>query len=284
MKTVTINGCCVSRDIFNYADEWQYKVNKFVQLNPISCFSVGAGITCPAGFSELKWHSPFIKSCMKTALQQELQDVIAKNVSDLLILDLADERIHKVKVSQPEISKEVVYANHNFFHNMTDYFEASEEYEVKHMRFCEIPWDTVKRRYAQFSEYVLKQYAETEIFIIEVFLAEKYIDADYRIKTFSEKAGGYSQNYIREANAYLHKCYEYLETCLPNAKRVRLPENILGVSWHRWGLNPLHYTSATYQYCLDCIKVLSGDSNQNSVNALLKDCEWNNYMLLKNAF
>lgn len=33
-KNVSVLGCCVSRDLFEYSDK--IKVNKFVQLNPIS--------------------------------------------------------------------------------------------------------------------------------------------------------------------------------------------------------------------------------------------------------
>lgn len=282
MKKVVITGCCVSRDLFNYDRMKNYEVQKFIQFNPISLQNAkGAGIDILSDFHKIIWKSNFIKRCAECALENSLIPSVLAPEGEILVLDLAEERIPKAIIDFQ--GKQVVVAKHAFYESIFglmgkgDYRDA----HIKDIRFNAMPWDDVVSNYKNFTCKMLSKYKEENIVIIEIFMSGRFIDKDYSIVCYNEKNSGFSQKYIADVNSYLEKCYQLLYTLLPKAKKIRIPKEILTTYYHRWGINPLHFTAETYEYLIKCMDILTGISYEDSCESLYEELKMKNEMYFR---
>lgn len=254
MKDIVITGCCVGRDIFNYIRDT--KVKKFIQLNPVSCQTLGEGVT--ADLREVMCTSKFIRMCAETAFANKGTDLLIDNLAaeDFLIIDTAEERIPKAVIKKND--ERVTIADHAFF---KEFLSAVQKkgFEVEKLGFSAIPWEVVEENYKHFAEEILKTgIKEENIILLNIHMAAEFINENHRLVEFSETHGGFSQSYIKRANDYIHKCFLLLKTYFPKAKVINLPENTVAAYYARWGLNPLHYMSDTYEYLSACMQIQMG--------------------------
>lgn len=177
-------------------------------------------------------------------------DELIDKKAEYLIIDLAEERIPKMKIELSS-NKRIYIPNHFFYQNLI--YNLKEQYQCSEYRFCNHPWEELKKNYETFCETINAVY-KNKIIIIEVYMCNDFLDKDYRIVEYSEENSGFSKTYIKAVNDYLKKIYTLLENLLPQAKIVRLPSNNFGTYYHRWGINPLHYTEETYVYLKDCVE------------------------------
>ena len=282
MKKVVIAGCCVSRDFFNYDRMKNYEVLKFMQLNPISLQNAKEeGIDILPDFHKIIWKSNFIKHCAECALKNCLITSVLAPKGEILVLDLAEERIPKTIIEFR--GKQVVVAKHSFCESMFDLMGKGDylDAHVKDIRFNAMPWDEVVLNYNNFVDKILSQYKEENIVIIEIFMSERFIDKDYNIVGYDENNSGFSQKYIADVNSYLEKCYQLLYALLPKAKKIRIPKGILTTYYHRWGGTPLHFITKTYEYLIKCMDILTGISYENTCDSLYEELKMKNEMLVR---
>lgn len=283
MKKVEIAGCCVSRDLFNYDRLRNYEVLKFIQLNPISLQDkVEGGIDFLPDFRNIIWQSSFIKRCAECALGNHLvSSLLESRGGEILVLDLAEERIPKAVIDFH--GRHVAITKHTFYKPIFDLIGKGdyEEAHVRYIRFNALPWDNVVENYKNFKDKMLLKYKEENIIIVEMYLSECFIDREYHVVKYSEQNSGFSQKYIEDVNSYLDKCYQLLYTLLPQAKKIKIPKGVLTTYYHRWGLNPLHFTTETYEYLIKCMDLLVGNSYENTCESLYEELKMKNEILVR---
>lgn len=277
---VVISGCCVSRDIFNYDRYKEFEVEKFIQLNPISCTNTrSGGVVIPDNFDTIHFRSNFIKKCALCALSNNMLQTVLDSNATFLILDLAEERIPKACINDGDT--EVAIAKHAFFDPMTDAINNHilSPLKLHEIRFNGLSWDDVAENYSYFANQINERFGKN-IIIIEVYMGDTFVNSNYELEKFTTLNSGFSQQYISDVNKYLKKLYTLLERLLPESKIIKIPDNIISIYYHRWGLNPLHFTSDVYEYLIRCIGVITGCSNENSLEALYEELKFKNQMII----
>lgn len=230
-------------------------------------------------FNEIIFQSDFIKRCADVALHNDLIKEICEKKSEFLVLDLAEERIPKAFISGGK--NEIAIAKHAFFRPLTDLLEQGKlaGYSLRNIRFNALDWEKVEDAYVNFAGSVKQVYSQQNIIIIEVYMAKRLINKEFYVEEFGTDNSGFSQEYINLANEYIRKCYTLLEKLFPLAKIIRIPDNCLCPYYHRWGLNPLHYTSSVYEYLIESMNVLTGNSNCDTTGALYQELKMKNEIL-----
>lgn len=277
---VAIASSCVCRDIFNFTLPDAYDIKKFIQLNPISLMNEHKSFDgeINADFAHLKFQSQFIRNCAEHAIKGDTVESLLKAKADILVIDLAEERIPKLLISYK--GRELKITKHAFFSPLTDYFK--KDFPHREIRFNALPWEDVKKSYQYFVQQItnpITGFQQENIIIVEVYMATDYIGKDYSLYQYNVNNSDFSDGYIKDVNVYLKSCYDYLESLLPQSKVIKIPENVLTSYFNRWGLNPLHYTSEVYEYLAHCVNILTGKSNRDSIESLYEELKLKNYLM-----
>ena len=236
-------------------------------------------------FNKVQFRSNFIRNCAMCALNNNLVEQLISAKAEKLVIDLAEERIPKARITNIQ-GEETIIANHVFYEPMRSLFGQGDYTGTKmeSIRFNELPWAEVKQSYTQFVNEVTSRpggFKQEDIVLIEVYMARDYLNEEYKFCEFNLDNSAFSQEYIKEANDYLKKCYMLLKELLPRSKVIRIPENIFAVYYNRWGNNPLHFNSSVYNYLLECINIVFENSNSNTLESVYADFRFQNHIIRK---
>ena len=101
-------GSCVTRDIFRYADTDRYQVNVCIQRNPITSL-FQEKISCQF---EIPFHGVpnYEARQLKIQMEQRVPELLTNSNSNILIMDLAEERLHRYRIKTR--NKNLIYLTH----------------------------------------------------------------------------------------------------------------------------------------------------------------------------
>lgn len=141
-----------------------------------------------------------------------MTETLLRAKGDVLILDLAEERIPKLKITFQ--NQTVIIANHAFFRPIHALLGMEHYKNVSciEFRFNALPWETVIKNYTDFVAQITdvnRGYSQENIIIIELYMTNQFIGKQYQIEHYNEENSGFSQTYINDVNCYLKNAMIY---------------------------------------------------------------------------
>lgn len=245
--SISIFGCCVSRDIFRIAQNNSINIKKFISfISPIS-------LTRTQKYEnlfveeDLIWGTPWYKKNFLHDLNKTAFDELTSTDSDFLIIDFGD------------IRHSLIYFD-NFAITECDSFKHNKDFLIckKFQNINPSLFDPKKMSDEEFSSKI-KLYCEAlkdkfkpeKIILIEFPYTSKYKSKNNEIMTFenAHKALGVNQLF-KKSN---HLAEKYLENCIV----IKFPDEVLSDENHKWGLNNLHYEQKYYENAFnEIIKII----------------------------
>ena len=245
----SIFGACVSRDIFP-ANDKNYTISRYVSFSsPMSAFQkAGKQTLSQDELSDYK-EAAFSKRCLLLDFNKTAFDYLFEVKSDYFILDILDSRMDLLQKD----TQIVTYANIIRFN--IDKFESFLP-GIKRVS----PFSfSIEQWYACMDwlcEKILEQYRPRQIILHEYRMALDYIDKDGTL----QKCKDPKKN--NEINIFIQKLYDRCENNLKGCHIVRSPDKIPAFAGHKWGLHPLHFYNAYYEYAHEAIGIITGNGKK----------------------
>lgn len=271
-----IYGCCISRDIFGFAENDNsyeltgYKVNKYIFINsPLSLFSEPYQGFENVEFEDFGSTPNFTKRCCITDLKKTALKEYKETKSDYLLIDLDNVRFTLSKIINDKNEK-IITRSHIFEWNKNKILNKSKLLldnleNINPFDISDIKWRDCIHKLANF---FLSIYKEENIILNEYYLNEYYLDYNNNLSKFNENAN--------KINSLIKKCVKwFLEIC-PNCHIVKKPKYVLSDENHKWGLNSFHCTKEYYEYALKAIDIIIKKYDIQKENNLLDElkCEY----------
>lgn len=249
IRTVTILGSCVSRDVFNLLQD-RYTVALNIQRNPIKtmfgeAFSFDESIYNSTGLGG--WQTRMLKySCEKL-----VPEILKENPSDYILIDLYDDK-------SPINVYEYKGNNYSMPQNVCTLKLAEIVPElklVKKIMVSEISEEELNDCLGKFVRMLLQIYKQKQVVIHRFIPVKQYVDENMRLCEFTNPW------YDKEI-FHMNTMYEKLEKLLPEANIIKMPDYAFGDIYHRWGVQNAHLYETYYKYVLDCMDIICGLSTQ----------------------
>ena len=259
MKTISVIGSCVCRDLFEKDNGENYSFHTDIRFSsPISMLSDPVDFI-RADFDNFKkkvevvgtnWYKKnLINDINKTAFE-----ALENNHGEYLVLDFAEARTplaiirwkdkpnHSLLVSNSITFREQYNANlsKNILNNTI--LEI-----VSPLSYSDDFW---KKTIFDFSERIKNIFLEDKIVLIKTKPARYYVDSNFALHPYNTS---FHFGQILTCDFLLDKLYRFFIECCPNCKVIEIPENAIGWQLHKWGNHPFHFTSIYYEYLLKAV-------------------------------
>lgn len=277
MKTISVIGSCVCRDLFE-KDTENFSFHTDVRFSsPISMLaSPVEGVV--ASFDSFKKNVPTVngkwyKKNLINDINKTAFSALQERHGDYLILDFAESRISIADISLNNKKNHLLVSNSVSFR--AHYNASFKKGLLKNSKITTInPLDyddnSRKQIIHNFKENILKIFKEENIILIKNMPAKYYVDRYGCLKPY------YSKDHFESiccCEILLPKLYDmWIQEC-PKCKVIEIPEHALGSQTHKWGNHPFHFTEEYYDYLLDCVKSIILDNNVGKTKALFNNYE-----------
>ncbi len=267
--TIDVYGSCVGMDLFRHTDPSKYKFTRCVTQVPVSTLYEPVLEFDHTAVEKLALSS-YENTMFRIQTGRILPQLLRKNKSNYLIIDLADELMQRCEI-KGEIETQIALTE-----GKEEAYEpifAGEERYIQGNIFSPAQMDirTIERKYKKFaSEIVVSEenpegYRTDQIVILEAFYTADIIGNEGSLLAHNKKYA------IKKNNAWLKQLYEILEKHIPGAQVIRFPDMTHSTQNHLNGVHPLHYMEDTYTYFEKVLDVITHYSNQNTIENLWKE-------------
>jgi hypothetical protein len=241
MQKPLIIGSCVSRDIYNYYAESEFKIAEYyartslvslMSPRPSSAFSVALD----------RIASPFQRRVVGLELSRDLRHKLHLLDFDYILMDLIDERHDILEVEAG------VYVTLTQEFRATGYLEDNP-LASRHVVACgstrhKLLWLEALRR---FVDLCASNGVKDKIIVNRTFWATELANG--------QQIPGTSVGYTELHNCLLEWMYHMIEPMLEPRQFLPLPKALLVSTLdHRWGPSPFHYDDAYYNYLKGRVK------------------------------
>lgn len=272
MKSISVIGCCVCRDLFE-SDTENFSFHTDIRFSsPISMISAPVDFI-KADFSNFtkevktvngKWYKKnLINDINKTAFK-----ALQERHGEYLVMDFAEARISLAKISWKNRLDKLLVTNSVSF---KAHYNASLKYNIfkdtkleiiNPLEYSDEFWrETIK----EYSREILKIFDEEKIILVKTKQANHYIDANGYLHPYNSDA---HFNSIMLSEILLDRLNEYFIEICPKCKVIEIPKYAIGLQTHKWGNHPLHFTNIFYEYLLESVKAITLENNYDKVNEL----------------
>lgn len=265
---VDILGSRVCRDVFRYAAESKYEVDRCIGNVPITTIyekQVSVGKEEIASLALTNYE----KRMTRVQLGRGVLKLLKKSEAEYLIIDLADELLERCEIegnkrSQIAFDQRQEKPLRAWFTQQG--YELSETYSPREMDI-----QIIENCIKQFARDIVRSeenpegYLEKNIIVIEALYASDVMGNDGEIHSADEKYK------VRESNEWLKSLYSILYKYIQDCRVIKLPEFTHATQNHIRGAHPLHYTEDTYLYIERMLDVLFGYSKTNSMDNIYKE-------------
>lgn len=245
---ISIFGSCVSRDLL------EYNPKIFNLKTYIARQSIISAVSFPVTYNidELSFSSEFQKSRVEWDLEKKTFNLLSKDNSKYLLLDLIDERFSIIKFQNNYITLSNELKSSSFYQNHEHEFTILSCKKIPNLKFNEqkllsykytLENKNIDIYIEDFLKKILSIYQEKNILIHRATLVDYYKDANNNIKKFPNNTLGYNHR----TNEYLNYLYDYIINRLPAAFVIDECKNYYANEKHKWGLSPMHYCDEYYQ-------------------------------------
>lgn len=272
MKSISVIGCCVCRDLFE-SDTENFSFHTDIRFSsPISMISAPVDFI-KADFSDFtkevktvngKWYKKnLINDINKTAFK-----ALQERHGEYLVMDFAEARISLAKISWKNrldkllVTNSVSFKAHYNASLKNNIFKDTKLEIINPLEYSDEFWrETIK----EYSREILKIFDEEKIILVKTKQANHYIDANGYLHPYNSDA---HFNSIMLSEILLDKLNEYFIEICPKCKVIEIPKYAIGLQTHKWGNHPLHFTSIFYEYLLESVKAITLENNYDKVNQL----------------
>ena len=271
--TYSTLGSCVIRDIFRIADKEKHfgKVRNIGFISPISMFSK---ISVPCG--ELKQQitsctaSGFEKRNILLDIDGRIFDYLAEEISEYIIIDLADIRLNLMTAAD-----EIVSIRNNYVESMlTKKYLSKCGYAFK--RVIDIDQSLLLDYLDRFCDEILKWWNPPKIILIESYPVRMFQDRFKKI----DKNGYFEDSYMfdHDYTRVFRLSYKHVKDRL-QCRCVSMPDMqyVLADFAHAWGPSPFHYTDKVYEYLYDQICSIVFQNYSSQKEKILKQIKYEYY-------
>lgn len=271
--TVDVYGSCVSKDVFRYVSPGKYTFRRCVTQTPISTLYEPAFQFQPEHVDGMQM-SKYEKSIFKVQTQKVLPQILRKNKSDILVIDLADELMERCRIktnAKSGITGQIaqIWGREEEYERLLD---SESKYELMERFYPqEMDFRLIEKKYRKFASEILygssnpDGYKPDQIIIIEALCAPDILGNDGNLHRHDKKYR------TKEGNDWLRKLYEMLHRFLLGCNVIRMPDFLHSTENHVNGAHPLHYMPGNYYYMERCLDVINRYSNVNTLENLRKE-------------
>lgn len=279
--TVDVYGSCVSRDLFRYVAPGKYMFKRCITEIPVSTLYEKSFLFPPEQVDKMDMDD-YEKVLFQLQARKILPQLLKKEKSDILVIDLADELMTRCEIKPEDSTVEQFAQIYGREDEYDRFFEENTDYSLER-RFSPLELDMriLEKKYRKFASEIL--YTETnpdgykaeQIVIIEALYAKDILGLDGNLR-------GHDKSFrIKESNEWLRKVYEILYRAFPGCKVIKLPEFVHSSETHLSGIHPLHYMSENYRYMERALDVITRYSNENTLENLQKEQSLENKIMTR---
>lgn len=229
MSKFLIFGGCVSRDLFNFSDNYLLLSDYYARSSFASVFSESSPV--PSEIKKLS--SPFQQRCVLRDFDKSFKGKVAEGDFDYLLVDLLSNRFNiAVKnTSVLTISNELMKSGFD---------PKATGYQVV-VRNTDKYFSYWKSGFEKFANHCRHHGVADKVIMNKIHLADRLQDG-------GAMPGGFTAEVVNIYNDFLDRCYEFTNEKMPEVKWITYSErNILGAVEHKWGPGPFHYVDEFYK-------------------------------------
>lgn len=247
---VSILGSCVSREMFNYTNE--FEVVSTVYTSYISLFEKTIDVSiedCSLDtISKFEARNAFLE------FNKKVFDYLKDHKGDFLLIDFA-EVVNEYYLVNKKNSNDII----NIKIVATPSVKAiltNKNYDLTRITSSDC---NIEKIVGQLFNNLLQIYDKNKIYLIKTSFSNLYIGQDSKLHLFSSHYRLLSKNILRvrkfedEASKYLNK-----------ANIVNFDMNVVANEQHKYGCSPVHYADFEYVYMTKFLqsKIVGGDYKQ----------------------
>lgn len=279
MKTIKVDiiGSCVTRDAFEFAKEIDIK-NKYIINNYISKTSVISLLSKKLEYNTYSIDNRKITDWESRQITYDLEknwiDILLESDSDIIILDLIDERYDLYKIEETYITKSNIL-------NKSRFKTSTKAQKIKrNSKECEKLWSEYLDKYinklkkldkkiivhkAMWKDYYLNSNVNKSVnnnIYFKNILYGIYYGNIWGKKNDRIKFKRSIINKIESNNRILEKYYNSL-TQAGNFKMIDIDKYNNADKGHKWGLAPFHYESSYYKaFIIELEKIINMEERE----------------------
>ncbi len=231
--SVSIFGCCISRDLLEFNIE-----NNFSLVKYFARCSIVSAVSEPIFIKEddIPLSSAFQRRQIAADLDKRIWKELRENYSDYLLIDFVDERfpLGKYQNSYFTFSNDI---HHQLFQDnclILNKEKADDDIYVENR--------SLKEHLDEFWDRVLEIYTPERIILHRAKLSDYYLDEEGKINEFPS----YQIEKNNKINTILEYMYTYTEKKLQNCIVACVKQDFYAAQNHKWGLAPMHYSEDYY--------------------------------------
>lgn len=263
MKPINISilGCCVSRDVFEYANtiqekKYNYIVNKYVHF--VSNYSATHGVSFsinPQEFVSIDI-SDFRKRCICLDIGKKVFDFLwSDKISDFFIYDFANTRLPVMSSTKGGI----VFTQHIGTDKCMDIIKRKTKYDdYNALNFYDLPEDEILKSSYEILDNIKEKYDSDHVILNLFYGADSYITKSGTLKRFPPDTLKFFQKWNGLAEKLKDICVQRLNGC----HIISAPENLVADSTHHFGLHPMHYNVMYYEYATKAMEIIMEKYNR----------------------
>jgi len=249
--SINIFGSCVSRDLLEYDAAKKVILNYyFARQSIISTVSP----RIPVVYDTINLCSNFQKRQLFWDLNKSFIDLLEKNVSDYLIIDLVDERFPIVKLGGSYVTRSNALLESGIVKKEDAFFTKDEYIDEYGNKSYQVEGTDIKRYMDRFCEQVLMLYRPENIIFHVVKGAEFYYDERRFIQRFEPNV----ISNFRKLNRMWSYMYDYMYKNMVGCSFIDISERYMADCKHIWGLSPIHFQKEYYEDVLREINEIIG--------------------------
>lgn len=243
---VSIFGSCTTRDLFRL-----YPSEKLELKTYIARQSVVSAVSKPVPLEkeQIKLDSAFQKTVVWYDFNKTTFPLFKEDGSDWLLIDLIDEHYAPVRIGDSYVTKSTLAVNGGV---IPDTVKGSgriwngEDYLIDGV--------PLRNYIKQFAEKQLKIYRPDHIIIHRAMNVEQYRNAAGELCNFTDR----EITMGRTVNKILTYMYDYLKSCIPEAREIDIISGYYGKEQHQWGKATVHYEDEYYAAVMEQVKAYIG--------------------------
>lgn len=236
MKSISILGSCVSRNLFNYkelSDKYNVAFYAF-QTNTWNMFEEGLDVD-DSIINAIQIEN-FLRRMFDLDVNKKIISELKRVHSDYLVIDLFTTGCNCLKLTK---GKKTVFINNNAIVDIYRYLKNHTQHNIvaEMVSFTDIDDKFVLKGLEQLAQFIKQNYSLEKVCIIVPQYATKYLDAENRLKEFA----GQDLDTIINRRKVVTKYSDFLYELLPGCKKL-IPQSIseycVYLSYDKMGINP----------------------------------------------
>jgi hypothetical protein len=240
MSSFLLFGGCATRDIFDFCDTGNLKVEEYFAR---SGFASMCSDKVNIDIDLHKIESSFEKKCVARDLDKSFLEVVKNNRFDYLFFDFFSTRFD-VAVNDKKIitlSDELIKTDYDFSSN---YFRIVHNNTEEYFNYWKCGFERIM-------DLCQTTSIDHKLVLNKLYLADSTEDGR-QFPDFFDKV------YINNFNQLLSKFYDYYEQNVRSGFVFNYdPKLFVGSTKHKWGLNPFHFIDDFYIEALSKLKSLT---------------------------